>query len=172
MNLRNTLIATGAALAISAAATGAFAAGSVSTTATASVTVIAPVAITKTQDLVFGQVVRPSGVDSNTVTLDTSGAVTLSGAGNGSVISSPTTSAKFNVSAPAGTTYTTTQTLAFVGGILTGVGASLPVASTGLLGTVPAGGLQELRYGGHFDMTASTPAQAYTGTLTVTVTYD
>ena len=69
MQVRNALIAAGSALALSALATSAFAA-SVSTTANASVTVVSPTAITKTQDLVFGQVVRPSGIDNNTVTLD------------------------------------------------------------------------------------------------------
>jgi hypothetical protein len=96
----------------------------------------------------------------------------LSGLGNGSVLSSTTTSARFNVTAAAGTTYTTTQALTFAVTGLTGIGASVPVATTGTLGTIPAGGIQELRYGGHFDMNAATPAQAYTGTLAVTVTYD
>ena len=86
---------------------------------------ISPVTLTKTQDLVFGQVVRPSNSDGNTVTIDTNDTVTLTGLGNGSVISSTTSSAKFNVIAAVGTTYTTTQTLAFVGGALTGVGPAL-----------------------------------------------
>jgi hypothetical protein len=171
MQVRNALIAAGSAIALSALATSAFAA-SVSTTANASVTVISPVTITKTQDLMFGQVVRPSGVDDNTVSLDTNDTVTLSGLGNASVIASTTTSAKFNVTAPAGTTYTTTQALTFAITGLTNIGPSLPAVTSGVLGTIPIGGIQELRYGGHFDMNSTTPAQAYTGTLSVTVTYD
>jgi len=160
------------ALALGALAGGAYAAGSVSATAPASVTVIAPVTLTKTQDLAFGQVVRPSNANSNTVILDTDNTVTLSGGGNGGIIASTTSSAKFNLTAPAGTTYSTTQSLAFTQNGLTGVAASLPVASAGVLGTVPAAGIQEIRFGGQFDMTSSTPPQTYTGTLSVTVNYN
>ena len=46
------------------------------------------------------------------------------------------------------------------------------MATTGVLGTIPAAGVQEIRYGGQFDMNASTTAQSYTGTLSVTVNYN
>lgn len=172
MNIRSTLVAAGSAIALSALATSALASGSVSTTANASVTVLSPITITKTQDLVFGQVVRPSNASPNTVTLDTSDTVTLTGLGNGSVVASTTSSAKFNITAPAATTYTTTQALTFAQTGLTSIAASLPVATTGALGTIPPAGIQEIRYGGQFDMTSSTPAQNYTGTLSVTVNYN
>jgi hypothetical protein len=172
MNIRNTLIAAGSAVALSALATGAFAAGSVSTTANASVTIVSPTMIAKTQYLVFGQVVRPSNNSINTVTLDANNTVTLSGGGNGSVIASPTSSAKFDITAPAGTTYATTQTLVFAQTGLTGIAPSLPTTTSGTPGVIPASGIQEIRYGGQFDMTATTPAQAYTGTLSVTVNYN
>ena len=38
--------------------------------------------------------------------------------------------------------------------------------------TIGAAGTQEIRYGGQFDMTPATTAQAYTGTLAVTVNYN
>ena len=60
MNIRNILIAAGSALALSALAGGALASGSVSATANASVTVVSPTTLTKTQDMVFGTVVRPT----------------------------------------------------------------------------------------------------------------
>ena len=172
MNIRHILVAAGSAFAFSALATGALASGSVSANANASATVLSPVNLTKTQDLVFGQVVRSSNANPNTVTLNTSDAVTLTGAGNGSVVASTTSSAKFNITAPAATTYTTTQALSFVQAGLTNVAASLPVATNGTLGTIPAAGIQEIRYGGQFDMSAATPAQNYTGTLSVTVNYN
>ena len=171
--MRNTWIAAGVAVSAAAfAATGALAAGSVQATANSSVTVLSPTALTKTQDMTFGQVVRPSNASANTVTLDANDTVTLSGAGNGSTLASTTTSAKFNLTAPGGTTYTTTQTLTFTQTGLTNIGAASPVATTGTLGTVPVAGVQELRYGGQFDITSATPAQAYTGTLSVTVNYN
>jgi len=172
MTGRKILLAASAAALVSGLATGALASGSVIGTANASATVLSPVAITKTQDLLFGQVVRPSDANTNTVTLDTNNTVTVSGPGNGSTVASTTTSAKFSLTAVGATTYTTTQALVFTQNGLTNVGASLPVAESGTLGTIPAGGTQVLDYGGHFDMSATTPAQAYTGTLTVTVNYN
>jgi len=172
MNIRTALLATGAAIAATAIASSAFAAGSVSATAPASVTVISAVTLTKTQDMQFGQIVRPSNASTNTVTLDANDTVTLSGGGNGSTIASTTLSAKFNLNAPPATTYTTTQQLNFTQAGLTNVAPSLPVATAGVLGTVPAAGIQELRFGGQFDVSSATPAQAYTGTLSLTVNYN
>jgi hypothetical protein len=159
-------------LALGSLAGAACAAGSVSATAPASVTVLSPISLAKTQDMQFGQVVRPSNANTNTVTLDANDSVTLGGGGNGSLVASTTLSAKFNLQAPAGTTYSTTQQLTFTQTGLTNIAASLPTATAGVLGTVPAAGIQELRYGGQFDMTSATPAQAYTGTLSVTVNYN
>ena len=157
---------------VASLATGAMAAGSVQTTAPASVTILSPTTITKTQNLVFGSVIRPSNANTNTVTLDANDTVTVTGTGNGSVVSSTTSSAKFDVSAPAATTYTTTQSLTFVQTGLTNINASAPATTNGSPGVIPVGGIQEIRYGGSFDMNAATPAQAYTGTLTVTVNYN
>jgi hypothetical protein len=172
MNMRNILVAAVAAAALASIGGNALAAGgTISTTAPASVTVLSPTNITKTQDMAFGSVVKPSNASTNTVILSTSDTVSLTGAGNGSIVPSTVTSAKFNITAPAATTYSTTQTLAFSDPGLTGVAPSLPVATTGTLGVIPAGGAQEIRYGAQFDMTASTPVQTYNGTLTVTVNY-
>jgi hypothetical protein len=172
MNIGFSPRAAAVALTLAALAGAANAAGSVSATAPASVTVLSATTLTKTQDMAFGQVVRPSNANSNTVTLDANDTVTLSGTGNGSAVASTTTSAKFNLNAPPGTTYSTVQTLNFVQTGLTNVAPAAPVATNGVLGTVPASGVQELRYGGQFDMTSATPAQAYTGTLSVTVNYN
>ena len=160
------------AIILSATASAALASGSVSATAPASVTVLAPVTLTKTQDMAFGQVVRPSNANTNTVILNVNDAVSITGAGNGALIASPTTSAKFNINAPSGTTYTTVQTSSFAQTGLLNISPSLPVATTGVLGTIPVAGVQEIRYGGQFDMNASTTAQSYTGTLSVTVNYN
>jgi hypothetical protein len=172
MNIGFGLRAAGLAVALASLSGAAFAAGSVSTSANATATIVSPVTLAKTQDMAFGSIVRPSNASPNTVTLDANDTVTLTGAGNGSTIASTRTSAKFNLTAPPGTTYSTVQTLSFTTSGLTGIAASLPVATTGVLGTVPAGGVQELRYGGQFDINSSTVAQLYTGTLSITVNYD
>jgi hypothetical protein len=173
MKIRNAFVVVVAAIALSALTGEALASGSVSATANATVTVLSPVSLTKTQDLVFGQVVRPS-TGTNTVALDTSDTVTLSGTGNGSLVNSTTTSAKFNVVATSAITYTTTQTLNFAQTGLTNISVTAPVATTGTLGQIPgsSGGTQEIRYGAQFDVSTATTAQPYTGTLSVTVNYN
>ena len=171
MTIRKALIAAGSAIALTSLATGAFAA-SVQQTAVASVTVISPVTVTKTADMAFGNVVRPfTGV--STITLNTNNSVTESGAGDGSVAPGlATSSARFDVTAPVGTVFTTTQGLSFAQPGLQNVQPSLPQTADGTLGTIPAAGVQNIRYGGSFDMTSSTAIQSYTGTLTVTVSYN
>ena len=160
------------AFALTAVAGGAYAAGAVTATAPASVTILSATTLTKTQDMQFGSVVRPSNANVNTVTLDANDGVSLTGTGNGATVASTTSSAKFNVTAAPGTTYATVQTLAFTQNGLANVSPSLPTTTNGAPGVVPASGVQEIRYGGSFDMSSSTPAQAYTGTLSVTVNYN
>src|SRR5438445_1230185 len=111
MNIRVTLIAAGSALALAALATSAFAAGNVSATANASVTVVAPTSITKTSDMVFATVVRPSA-GTTTITLSDLGAVTALG-GDGSVVASTTSPAKFTIASVGAADYTLTQDLTF-----------------------------------------------------------
>ena len=171
MNIRNVLIAAGSAIALTSLASGAMAA-SVQQTAAASVTVLSPVTVTKTADMAFGNVVRPTtGI--STITLNTTNTASETGAGDGTVAPGlPTSSARFDVAAPAGTVFTTAQGLTFAQAGLTNVSPSLPQTADGTLGTIPATGVQNIRYGGQFDMTSSTTIQAYTGTLTVTVSYN
>lgn len=173
MNIRNTLIIAGAAIALSSLAGSAFAAGgTVSATANASVTVVSPTTLTNTQAMAFGTVVRPTGLNGNTTfALDTLGNLTATG-GDGSIVASTTSAAKFNIGTMAAITYTTTQTLTFAQAGLINIAASAPQVTTGTLGTVGANGTQEIRYGGQFDVTPTTTAQAYTGTLTVTINYN
>jgi AICAR transformylase/IMP cyclohydrolase PurH len=170
MKIRNILLAAGSALAISALATAASAA-TVSATANASVTVISPTTITKTQDLVFGTVVRPT-TGANTITMGTNDVVGISGAGNGSIVASTTSAAKFTLASQAAITYSLSPTLTFVQTGLTNITVGTPTVSTGTLGTLGASGSQDIKYGASFDMGVATVAQAYTGTLTVIVTYN
>ena len=108
MTIRNALFAVTGALALSTLASSALAAGSVQATANATLTILSPTTVTNTQNMVFGQIVRPSS-GTNTVILDTNDTVTMTGAGNGSIINSTTSSAKFNVTTSAPDTFTTTQ---------------------------------------------------------------
>ncbi len=158
-------------LAILAVPGVAVAGGSVTATAPASVIILAPVSLTATQGLDFGAVTKPA-TNGNTITLDASGAVTVTGTGNATHPSGAVTAAKFNLVGDAGVTYSTTQSLSFSQGGLTNVTASAPVAGNGALGVIPASGSQELRFGGAFDLSAATPIGSYTGSLSVTVNYN
>jgi hypothetical protein len=147
-------------------------AGSVTATAPVSVTILAPVTLQNTQALAFGSVTKPSGAAGNTVNLDTGGNVTISGSGDATHPVSNSTAAKFDLIGQAGMTYSTTQSLSFNQSGLTNVSVSAPVAGSGALGVIPPSGVQELRFGGAFDLSASTPQGSYTGSLTVTVNYN
>lgn len=176
MNIRNTLVVAASAVALSAVAGGAFA-GSLTASAVSSVTVVSPTTFSKTQDMAFGTVVRPSGSSANsTIVMDTAGRVTKTGGGDASVVASTTTAAVFNLQTVAAITYSPVATLTFApAGQLINVAASVPLVSSTTGGTatqVPANGAVTLAYGGQFDVTSTTVPQTYTGTLSVTVTYN
>jgi hypothetical protein len=161
------------AIALCLSAPAALASGSVTATASVSVVILAPVTLSATQGLAFGAVTRPANAGANTLSLDAATSnVTLSGAGDAARAAGAVSPAKFSLVGQAGMTYSTTQSLTFAQPGLTRVSVSTPVAGNGALGVIPASGVQELRFGGAFDLSAATPAQAYTGALTVTVNYN
>ena len=150
----------------------AIAGGSVSATAGASVTILAPVTISAIQGIDFGAVTKPSNTAVNTIALDTTGALTITGPGDAAKAASTPALARFNLVGPAGVTYSTTQSLTFAQAGLTNVSATAPLAANGALGIIPLSGVQELRFGGAFDQSAATPVQSYSGALSVTVNYN
>jgi len=176
MKFRNTLVAAASALALSALASSAFAGGTLNASAVSSVTVVSPTTLTKTQDMAFGTVVRPSGASGNTTfKLDTSDHVTATG-GDGSVVASTTNSAKFSLTTTPAITFSTNAVLTFAPAGLINILAGTPVI-TGATGTGPSfnlasSGSAVMTYGGQFDVTPTTTPQTYTGTLAVTVTYN
>lgn len=172
MKAQNALLMASVAASLTLSATAAIA-GTVTATASVSVTILAPVTLQATQGLDFGALTRPGNTGANTISLSaTSGAVTLSGTGDAARAAGTVSVAKFSLIGEAGITYSTTQSLTFAQPGLTRVSVSLPVAASGALGVIPASGMQELRFGGAFDLTANTPAQAYSGALAVTVNYN
>jgi len=171
MKVQNAFLGFAASLALALAATGATA-GTVTATAPVSVTILAPVTVAAVQGLDFGMVTRPANANSNTVSMDPSGNVTVTGAGDGTHLAGGVTAAKFNIAGDAGITYSTTQSLTFSQSGLTNITASSPAATNGSLGVIPASGSQEIRLGGSFDVSAASPIQSYSGVLTVTVSYN
>jgi hypothetical protein len=170
MAFRNILLASAAALALSTVATGALAAGALTASAISSVTVVSPTTLTKTQDMAFGTVVRPSGATGNTTfKLDANNTVTATG-GDGTVLGTlPTSSAKFTLSTIAAINYSAGAVLTFLpAGQLINVSATPATIAMTPLG---ANGTTTLTFGGQFDVTSATVPQTYTGTLAVTVNY-
>ena len=171
-----------AVLAIAAAS--AASAAEVTATATATATIIAPGQITKTRDLKFGTIVKPSS-GTNTVTVASAAAAaatpTVSGGGNGLVpTSGQASAATFRLVGSPGQLYTVTGnalTFTSAAGNLSSVGSESPVSAANTLNTLPGSsastpGVDDLYVGGHFDITSATAPATYTGTLSLTVNFN
>jgi hypothetical protein len=162
-----TLLAAAAALAATAVATQAFAAGPTATAnATVSAQIVQPIAITSDAALSFGKVVADS--TATTVIIAPNGAIS----GTGSRISSsPATAAHFNVTGEDGLAYTltlpTSATLTASGGATMTVNgftnSTLPAATT-------AAGIG-FNVGGTLNIAANQASGIYSGTFPVSVAY-
>ena len=165
------------AAALAASAVGAQAAPATAT-ATASANIVAPATVVNQRALQFGALAKPT-TGTSTFTVASTAAATQTpvetGGGDGfAPLANQAFAAQFRVTAQAGTTYTVdTTSLSFTGqaGNLGNVGSESPAADAGSVGTVPAGGVQDLFIGGHLDVTSSTAIQAYTGTLTLPLNF-
>ena len=152
----------------------------VGTSADATATVITPIAITKTANLVFGSFARGAG---GTVTVSTSGARTASGTILSTVGNTPG-AAKFDVTGDGTSTYSITwsgsteletgaggagETMALtrISDLTAGNATSGEVTS----GTLTAGA-QSIYLGGTLTVGAAQVAGAYTGSVTATVEYN
>lgn len=127
----------------------------------------APTAVTKTQDLQFGQIACDSGV-SGSVTIDTTGSRMVSGSVK--PLGSAYAPAQFVITGNVGQTYTLTLPTEFP---VTSVGAAMTVtslsASIGSTGVIPASGSLQFVVGGTLLVNGAQQSGAYSGSLTVTV---
>ena len=165
-----------AAAGIAAASTAS--AGPVSASTTATANIVAPAQLNATRALEFGTIAKPtSGTTTVTVASAASGTATptVSG-GNGSIPTSGLAHASiFHLIGTSAQTYSvTSNTLSFVGasGNLSAVGPETPVAASGVLTTLPVSGIDDVYIGGHFDITSTTAASTYNGTLSLTVNFN
>lgn len=168
------LVVAAAALAIANSA----AAGPVSASVGSQITIVSPTLLTGTRTLEFGTIAKPTA-GTTTVTVASAASATATpgvSGGNGFV---PTTglahAATFHLVGTAGQTYSVSaNTLSFTSsaGNLASIGPEAPVAASGTLNTLPAGGTDDIYIGGHFDMTSSTAVQTYTGTMNLTINFD
>jgi hypothetical protein len=173
-SLRWVIGATALATAQTASAQPNTAAASVNGTAT----VVQPITLLKGTDLAFGALVRPT-LGSNVVTIDSSsGQRSISGAGDGALAPSQTSSrATYAVGGEGGAAFSITVPSSFTM-TRTGGGETLPVtlsASTlsgALSGSVGAAGSANFSVGGSLPMSSATVSGDYTGTFNVTVGYN
>jgi hypothetical protein len=173
MNINKTLLGLVAATCALGVATAASAAGSISQSAPVTATIATAIALTKTSNMAFGTIIKPSNANTNTVVLSPAGAVSITGSGDGAVLAASTHSqAVFSLVAPVGTTYASLTNLSMTPALSNATATATPTTTSGTYGVVPAGGIQDLNVGGQFDITAATTVQAYTGTLNLTVNYN
>jgi len=179
--LRNLLVAAGAAGLVAGMATAASAQSTATANGTVAASIIQPIAITKNNDVSFGTVARPNTASTSTVVLDPELAASpVSISGGTAVVQVQGSRGQFTVTGDGGRTYALTGTGAFdltrAGGTETIEFTPEIVAAAGTLGTLSGtafgAGTQVLYAGGEFDITNTTVPGAYSGTLSLTVTYN
>lgn len=160
------------------------AANSASDTAAVSATIVRPITVTKTQDLAFGTIVKPSsGSALVTLTAASSPVRTVVGGDAIALASTTPTDAKFTVSGEGGQLFTLvidpsivmTNTAAS-GGTLTvttsnDAGCTTMCTLSGALGDV-ANGTLSYNVGGSFTVLNTTNTGKYTGSVMSTATYN
>jgi hypothetical protein len=141
-----------------------------------STTIVRPVTISKSADLSFGRIVRPSSSTSTVALTDSSDTVTASG--NGLVLSGIATSrAKYTINGEGGQVVSITIPEDFTmehtnetDTLLVTLDADLTATET-LDSTLGNAGSLALNIGGSFPLTTTTATGAYTGTFNVSVAY-
>ncbi len=149
------------------------AAASVSTTGTTKI--IQPISLAKNSDLAFGTVVRAS-TGTNSVVIDgTTGARTITGAGDGVLVTSTTSRATFTVTGEGAQTFSISVPASFnmTSGANTIAVTTAASGATGTLsGTIGSSGTGTFGVGGSFSLPNTQASGSYTGSFTTTVAYN
>ena len=162
--------------ALAAAAGPAFSQTSASVTTTGTATVVSTLALTKTTDLAFGSIVRPSS-GSNTISINSAtGSRVLAGGGNAALASSTSTRAAYSVDGEGGQSFSITSpptlSLTRAGGSET-LPVTLSASTTGSLsGATGDAGSATFGVGGSLLLDSTAVAGSYSGTFNVTVGYN
>jgi Domain of unknown function (DUF4402) len=151
--------------------------GSGSGSGTATASVFRAITITKTADIAFGKIVRPSS-GTGSVSLTAAGVRSVTGTGSFAFASPSPTSAAFSVNGEGGQAITVTIPTSFtmtsgvnsltVTTVSTGGGVQTLSSSLGNAGTPPTA----ITVGGSFPISSTTPTGTYSGTFSVTVQYN
>jgi len=146
--------------------------GQVSDIATASATIVGPIAITKTADLNFGNLAVNTNAGTAVITADAAQTVSTTG-GVTKVAGVPPTNAQFTVTGVAGYGFT----ISVPASVVLNSGANnmtLTLASTPSSPSILTGGTATIYVGGSLAVGASQPSGTYKNTtdLKVTVNYN
>lgn len=151
--------------------------GSGSGSSSATANVFRAVTITKTSDIVFGKIVKPS-TGTGSVSLTASGVRSVTGTGSFAFASPMPTSATFSVSGEGAQAITVTIPTSFtmtsgantltVTTVSTGGGVQTLSGTLGNSGSPPTA----ITVGGSFPISSTTPSGTYSGTFNVTVQYN
>lgn len=173
--MKKTMMKRAVAMAVISAALGASEAwaqqNSATTSANASATIVPAIAISKTADLNFGDVV--AGSTAGTVVLSTAGARSVTGGttlGN----TAGAAAASFSVTGDPSATYAITlpsSAVTLTSGANTMTAGTFTSNPSGT-GTLSAGGSQTVAVGGTLSVGATQATGTYTGTFNVTVAYN
>ena len=155
--------------------TSAYAQSSASTSASGSVTLLRPITITKTADLEFGRVVKPSS-GTGTVSMTNTSDATSAGSGAVAISGITTSRAKFTIDGEGGqgVSVTVPATFPITNGTdtITVTTTQNLGASTTLSNALGAAGSASLNVGGSFSVPSANTTGLYTGTLNVSVAYN
>ena len=156
-------------------ANSAFAQATASTSASGSVTLIRPLTITKTADLEFGRIVKPSA-GTGTVSMTSAADGVTAGSGSVALTGITTSRAKFTIDGEGGQLVNVTVPGSFT--ITNGTDnisvttASSLGASVTLSSSLGSAGTSPLNVGGSFSVPTAISTGLYTGTLNVSVAYN
>ncbi|MBD7941580.1 DUF4402 domain-containing protein [Brevundimonas guildfordensis] len=175
--MNKTLIAAAAVVAFTAVAAPALA-QSASTTGSGSITVIRPLTITKTADLKFGTVVRPS-TGAGSVAVSAAGARSVAGGVVGLSSGDTPAAAAFTVAGEGGQSVSVTipATFSMANGsdtltVTTSNSLTGSAASQTLSNALGSAGSLAFTVGGSVPVASTTATGAYTGSFTVSAAYN
>lgn len=149
-----------------------------SETATGTITILQPLTLTKNDDLVFGRVVRPTSGDGHAIIAASAGAQTSGTGGAVALDTSSTKPAKFTIDGEGGASVNVTIPPSFN---MTGPGTAIAVqtshdlttpAATLLSGSLGSAGSKAFYVGGDATIPSGQASGNYSGTFSVTVTYN
>lgn len=168
--LRNIILGA-ASLAALAAATSASAQSTATATGTASVTIIAPITLSKVTDMDFGKVV-PNGTSAGTVALSAAASTTPTASGV-TLLTSSKSAAKFTVGGTVGQTYALTLPASAVNLGFTGLDVDTFTSATAGSGTISAtAASNDIYVGATLHVPATVTAGTYSGAFNVSVNYN